>query len=685
MKRGFLIAILFCLFSGISYSQWEEQRILPNGNFFNDVFVLDIYKVWVVGQNGIIMKSNNLGFTWLRLSAQTTEHINSVWFVDEQKGWICGNNGLLRYTLNGGYFWQESGVETENDLKDVFFIDNNKGWVVGDNGLIYITNDGGITWESQNSGTIHDLFSVHFINENEGWAAGYSGDILHTTNGGSSWTMQPQAVQDELFCIFFTDENHGWASGADGLLKTTDGGDTWETNIYQYGLGYRSVYFENAFSGYLISNTGLTGFLSYTSDGGETWEVKNESGYTLQSMHFCDEGYGFAVGYIDVIVYCPIFGGGCGNLTINPELSGFSDVFFLDSLNGWATGSGIIHTDDGGNNWYTQAYETHVDNIYFTNENIGYACSQYNYEILKTVNGGKTWLDVSSAPNLSYSSLQFSDSLNGRFASTNGKVLKTTDGCQTWTFDEYEGGFTSLYFVDENHGWIAGMQPNGAPYGLIKRTVDGGVTWTDSQTYAWLMSVFFINQNIGWTAGHEGFFYITNDGGANWNLTDIGYEETLQNIEFMNENKGWMCVGYDNNFVLHSIDGGYTWEEQYIPNEKYVYAFDFIDENKGWAVGNGIFHTSNGGTVGEKENSEIQTSELLVSPNPCYNQFNIKLPENKDKTNSIEILNLNGQIVKSIEKTHHDLSINIEELPAGLYIVKIKTNSKIYSQKILKK
>lgn len=688
MKRRFLLTLIVSFISIVSFSQWEEQNIFPDDNFFNDVFLLDNLNknlledniVWIVGDNGIILKSYNLGFKWLRLNSNTNENLNSIWFLPEEKGFLCGNNGVFKYSSNGGYSWQETSLAISEDLMDLFFLNEFKGWVVGENGTIFKTSDGGLTWSSQTSGTQFNLETVHFINENEGWAAGLDGVILHTVNGGINWNVQSGGLSEWIYSIHFTDENNGWAASGNVLMHTTNGGELWE--VIEFTWGFYSVYFKDVNEGWLLSTDGE---IKHTIDGGENWESLIQVNGNLKDMHINNEGYGIAAGTPNNIYFKLSISENWIETQLYPLLPGFADVFFLDSLNGWATGFGISHTDDGGNNWYTQTYGTYVDNIYFTNENIGYACSQYYNLILKTLNGGETWFELSYAPDKSYSSMHFFDSLNGMFACSSGEVLKTTDGFLTWTTEEYQGEFTSIFFVDNNHGWISGRQPNGNPAGLIKRTIDGGATWTDTQTYALLMDVFFINQNVGWTVGKEGHYYKTIDGGVNWEWTDTGYEETLRNVEFMDENEGWMCAGYDNIFVLHSVDGGNTWEEQCIPNEKYVYAFDFIDENNGWAVGNGVFHTNNGGTVGKKENKIISGNHFTISPNPCKDIINIDFRQPLGTEFTVQVFNMNGQIVKSTNL--HSLSmttLDVSDIPSGLYLIQIHIADKIYSEKILK-
>ena len=52
----------------------------------------------------------------------------------------------------------------------------------------------------------------------------------------------------------------------------------------------------------------------------------------------------------------------------------------------------------------------------------------------------------------------------------------------------------SIYFLDEDHGWISGAN------GAVLQTVDGGNTWTilNRPTSNNLFSIFFVNPQKGW-------------------------------------------------------------------------------------------------------------------------------------------------------------------------------------------
>ena len=72
-------------------------------------------------------------------------------------------------------------------------------------------------------------------------------------------------------------------------------------------------------------------------------------------------------------------------------------------------------------------------------------------------------------------------------------------------------------------------------------------------------------------------------------------------------------------------------------------------------------------------------NEFSIYPNPASDQLNISLPPGNYF--SVEIINASG---KTILKNQDEKKINISQLPAGIYFVKITTGSEFYSQKFIK-
>ncbi len=83
----------------------------------------------------------------------------------------------------------------------------------------------------------------------------------------------------------------------------------------------------------------------------------------------------------------------------------------------------------------------------------------------------------------------------------------------------------------------------------------------------------------------------------------------------------------------------------------------------------------------EPSNSILQTgNEIKIYPNPANSNFVVNSSEKIDK---IEVVNLQGKICKTSKIVNQNKKIDVSTLPSGVYIVKIFTDTEIYSNKIL--
>ena len=84
-------------------------------------------------------------------------------------------------------------------------------------------------------------------------------------------------------------------------------------------------------------------------------------------------------------------------------------------------------------------------------------------------------------------------------------------------------------------------------------------------------------------------------------------------------------------------------------------------------------------TLGITENDFSST--VLIYPNPVKNSFTITIPKT-DKVDSIEIYDMIGRKVKSINNI--DFPVNVSELSAGNYTLKVKSGSSVAIKKFIK-
>jgi len=182
----------------------------------------------VVGDNGLVLGSEDGGKTWTPQQSGTKEKLMDVTFIGNQ-GWATGMNGTLIHTVDGGRTWKPQKTSTTQALEGIFFLDANHGWAVGWAGTILRTEDGGSTWQSVKSNDAQwSMTALYFKDAKVGWAVGFAGQILGTSDGGVTWKLVPSPTKAYLTSIGFDKDGHGWIAYDDGFLTSADGGATWK-------------------------------------------------------------------------------------------------------------------------------------------------------------------------------------------------------------------------------------------------------------------------------------------------------------------------------------------------------------------------------------------------------------------------------------------------------------------------
>ncbi|NEN25545.1 T9SS type A sorting domain-containing protein [Cryomorpha ignava] len=75
--------------------------------------------------------------------------------------------------------------------------------------------------------------------------------------------------------------------------------------------------------------------------------------------------------------------------------------------------------------------------------------------------------------------------------------------------------------------------------------------------------------------------------------------------------------------------------------------------------------------------------KLEVYPNPADNFIKIKLPQLNQEISLLEIITVQGKVVKQIQNFHQDDKVSINGLSSGIYIVTAKTGKGVFTQKLV--
>ena len=302
-----LLALLL-MAGGVKAQQWKELQTGVSEDLYG-VCCIDTNTVFVCGQNGVILKTEDGGNSWQEKYRQAGFDWYKIKFLDSMVGFSLGNDsiykGKLLKTIDGGETWMDMGCpfNAYNYLSpsscDLFLVDMDTLYVSSDQ--LMKSTDGGNSFSQLEIEWLNSTQDLYFEG-NVGYIVwGMAGDfqgthIAKTTDYGFSWEefmsfdsevegIEKALFQDKdhvsLFGAFVYDENE--LNCEFNEIRTDDGFAThqWLLNenlpqeLYPLITGISFSDPQNRIIVYLFE--GIEGYypteiLTYqTQDGGNTW------------------------------------------------------------------------------------------------------------------------------------------------------------------------------------------------------------------------------------------------------------------------------------------------------------------------------------------------------------------------------------------------------------------------------
>jgi len=352
--------------------------------------------------------------------------------MDETSGWGWGNDGnhksLLLHTSDGGQTWVD--VTADGEFPSVippyssYFLDAQTAWVIrADESLVH-TLDGGKNWEVINQNLkaeltwpYRDWYRIYFADAKHGWlVAGYTAAGAHefyyeTRDGGTSWNpfdieMWPEDLYDvrdyknelafwSVIDAIYYDATRfiiipGEQEGTFKMFLSTDRGSSWKTvqlfppefheqtfNPFDRKVS-GPIFFDSQFGILTVSILDRTAnavqlFVYRSNDGGQTWTLTG------------------------------------GPILINQEDSEISFLSVHDAV--YICGVKFCITNDSGKTWAAHDFGVDIPardehtfiQLDFVNPTTGWILIKVydaqgiwsNSRLLKTVDGGLTWTELS--------------------------------------------------------------------------------------------------------------------------------------------------------------------------------------------------------------------------------------------------------------------------------------------------
>jgi photosystem II stability/assembly factor-like uncharacterized protein len=282
------------------------------------------------------------------------------------------------------------------------------------------------------------------------------------------------------------------------------------------------------------------------------------------------------------------------------------DTLFVNAEVGWIAGGTvdlnggvILHTRDGGTTWTVQhgdpqSSDYAVKSLRFLDEKTGWAISKD--KILHTRDGERWILGGTIRDN--YVDYMFTSETRGVYLGPNGDVHRTENGGRSWQQVskcagrvEVQGltrsvscNWVRLQFVTPTVGYAVAVSYDAPDFVFLAKTVDGGAAWTmtTGAVTGKAEDAVFLDENTGYVrVGYwdNGQLFKTEDGGKTW--TGMAGSPGL-GMAFADPEVGW---AFGNRKLSFTTDGGRRWNSRTFAFPADVTAFSLPRRDRGYVVG----------------------------------------------------------------------------------------------------
>lgn len=543
--------------------------------------------------------------------------------------------------------WNQINIPGADKLYD--FDVNGQKIIVGSQSTIFQSQDDGMNWNSLSLGQItippYDITGLKFTSENSIIATGFfltgnSQSIFKSYDNGLNWKITHQNnfsfnLPRAIYSLDFINNNVAYAAGLEyGILKTVNGGDTWNVLYNLNSNVIQKIDFNSKDRGLAMESNKL--YLSV--NGGNTWEVKN----------FLSEIYTVAITesnriYISISEFI-LTSNNMGDTwdSIPSPIPYFNDILPIgnDSILA-ASDNGIYLSSNGGISW--EIFPKSMGSIFVKIKKIDnqyWALSKYG-KILRSSNlidvrpvshftkrnkstfqcepmivsyknfGHPSWkyqwfLDDTLYSNdfeISYS-LQ---KINAKHKVT--LISNSSTGADTLEqFISYNIGATPTIELPQQiemcNGHSYSFHPvgkniniidwyNASTKSLIRSTINFSYSGLDSTR---IMAVVRSQDNCKDTTYVD--IYIPSVNEQLWtegNLTNSPLNLTAIDI---NDNLHGFAIDANGKYFLKTIDQGDSWQNFSLEIKKSDHAtIDFVNDSIGFISSNGLYSTKNGGVT----------------------------------------------------------------------------------------
>lgn len=389
--------------------------------------------------------------------------------------------------------------------------------------------------------------------------------------------------------------------------------------------------------------------------------------------------------------------------------SNFSDMSFVDTVNGWVAGSWpIYHTSDAGRHWEPQVP---VDSPYYGGGCIGFRDSMEGWVggwwsygggggggvvLYHTTDGGNHWLSNKHSK-ASEDYIEDIDIHNPNCGVAVGHYWVNMEQDYDYIFSLFNvHGVTISFdyisgkkacFLDSLHGWYSEKGTNSHTLNLFYTSM--GLDSLKVIDSSFVVNDFYFTDTLnGWAVVDSGVILHSINSGVTWDPETSGVTNNLASVDFIDSLNGWV-VG-SGGCILRTRDGGKLWVADSSPTTMNLHKVQFIDTSHGWAVGDGGTILYYGPYIGIEESDQpfAANPRLYVTNNPFRANTVIRYSFSHYTNVQLMICDLSGRTVKTLvneEKLAGNYNINFSAkgLSTGIYFVRFSVGDYKETKKLV--
>lgn len=570
---------------------------------------------------------------WCRIGqASAQAPVAAIDIQDATQASLVTTFGEVWRTVDAGKTWQRLAAAGPDGAVGVHFVDANTGWIVAkpiassaDEPLFWRTADGGASFApvlpDQPAGLrygIRHLGGKLLLAEAPQPVGGVY-PSLGSVDGGATWRANPASAQpwvrDSTWLASSGRTGRMWRFAAGTLEVSDDAGLTSRavgTLPASCRFDGRSLRLEVSAAGTLLKaseqdyvNGGYLLRACYSLDGGTTWLPALPS-QTLSTSWFgnvafiADQGLSVVDVQGNLWLSLPA-GASWQQVALDPAFATLA-LTAVDSQRLWAEldsgrslfgtpGPQILFSDDAGKHWtgytpaspdVTRSFRFRVNSSLggFVLRNAAFDSSRglqlRQDQLFRTEDNGSSWaaMNLTGTAPLPAQAGQgvFLNVRQGFVVSSEGQLLRSDDGGQTWTVsDALPGGsIVSIWSGPEQSLWVHGrfLVNQAAFEGRLMRSLDAGKSWTVVWQGDSVQDLQFTDRTRGWFRTND-TVYRSSDFGLTWQA--VGTLGTAR-MRFLDANRGIAgFLRYQGSSqpglecLQTTSDGGATWSACEVP------------------------------------------------------------------------------------------------------------------------